>query len=291
MDDRVECGEAIGTLDEANEPSDTVRPAGLVDPSGKHKLGRLVLEVVLDPDRDEQRKPNHEEQADIPDADKVVEAGQELFVAAANMVDGSEGHGDADINEELHPALVRTIPVRVKHDLHAEDKLRHEGILRRRQGPPPKSVDPRTHVRGEPPQRRLAELRDPKGLSQRGGHAAAQLAHGHGDAEVEDCHDDEAPEHGDGPAVGEAAGEVLGLGRVGAQDAEGEGEHAPDVELAGEGLAVAEGGEVDGIAGGLVDGVEVLGVDELHDVGVFVDAAVAGHGGLDMWLLSINLCM
>lgn len=287
MDDRVECREAIGALDEADEPSNAVRPAALVDPSGKHKLGRLVLEVVFDSDRDEQRKANDEEQADVPDADKVVEARQKLFIAAANVVDGRKSNSDADVDEELHPAFIRAIPVRVKHDLHAQHKLGHECILRRRQRPPPKRIDPRTHVRGESPQRRLAQLRDPKGLPQRGGHAAAELAHGQGNAQVENGHDDEAPEHGDGPAVGEAAGEVLGLGGVGAQDAEGEGEHAPDVELAREGLAVAEGGEVDGIAGGLVDGVvEVVGVDELHHVGVFLGAAaavavapVAGHDG------------
>lgn len=65
--------------------------------------------------------------------------------------------------------------------------------------------------------------------------------------EVARRHQTQAPEDADGSAVGQAAGEVLRKGRPGAQHAEGEGQHAPDVELARQGLGVAQGGEVAGI--------------------------------------------
>lgn len=176
------------------------------------------------------------------------------------MIEDGKADGDADVDEELDPALVGAFPIRIKHEFHAKEELGHEGILGCSQGPPAKGVDPGTHVGGTTTPRGIPQTRDPEGLAKGSRHAAAQFTKRDGDAEVASEDEHETPEDSHRATVEKAGRQILGTGAPGTENAKGQSEHAPDIKLAGERLSMAERSKIARVQGSLVDSVEPVEV-------------------------------
>lgn len=172
------------------------------------------MQIGLGAHSDQKGKAEDDKEPCKSHTDKIIEPGEDLVLPTSQNVEQSKKGGNAQIDQELHPRRPGTGPLRVEHQLDAEHKVGHESDLRGRKGPPAERVDPRAEVRAETSRGRVPQPEDPVRLAQGGGHAAAEFAEGDGDTDVTDGHEDEAPEDADRSASRQAAGQVLGLGKM-----------------------------------------------------------------------------